>query len=99
MRALGRPVFGWTNVAEDFLARTLRFVGPAARLGPGDSWRDAEGMLLESFAMTDNLMIDGAILASGGALFVQEVAPDARWTDLAAFERCVAALAGRLGAR
>ena len=68
MRALGRPVFGWSNVAEDFLSRTLRFVGQGARLGPGDTWRDADGMLLESFAMADNLMIDGAILASGGAL-------------------------------
>ncbi len=94
MRALGRPVFGWSNAAEDFLARTLRFVGGAARLGPGDTWRDGEGMLLESFAMTDNLMIDGAILASGGALFVEDVAPAARWTALAAFERCVAAVAG-----
>jgi nucleoside 2-deoxyribosyltransferase len=92
MRALGRPVFGWSNAAEDFLARTLRFVGPAARLGPGDAWRDGEDMLLESFAMADNLMIDGAILASGGALFVEDVPPQARWTDLAAFERCVEAL-------
>ncbi len=93
MRALGRPVFGWSNAGEDFLARTLRFVGAGARAGPGDTWRDGEGMLLESFAMTDNLMIDGAILASGGALFVQEVAPKARWTELSAFERCLAAIA------
>ena len=97
MRALGRPVFGWSNVAEDFLARTLRFVGPVARLGPGDIWRDSEGMLLESFAMADNLMIDGAILASGGALFVQDVPAGERWAELAAFERCVVAVAELAG--
>ena len=88
MRALGGPVWGWTNVAADFLARTRAAVG-AEPAGTG-IWRDHNAMLLESFGMTDNLMIDGAMLASGGAIFSGD-AP--LWTDLSNFERCVAAVA------
>ena len=89
MRALGRPVFGWTNCGVPFTDRTRAFLGVTGA-------RDAEGMLIEAFGLTDNLMIDGAIIASGGALFVEPVPDAARWTDLAAFERCAAAVAAAL---
>ncbi len=89
MRALGRPLFGWTNCGDPFTERTRAFLGVT---GP----RDADGMLIEAFGLTDNLMIDAAIIASGGALFVQPVPDAARWSDLAAFERCVAAVAAAL---
>ena len=94
MRALGRPVFGWSNDAADFLTRTRAHVGDGLRRDAGGDWRDHEDMLLEAFGMHDNLMIDGAIHASGGGLFVADVPVAARWTDLAAFERCVAAVRG-----
>ena len=86
MRALGRPVFGWSNCADPFTERTRAFLGVAGA-------HDAEGMLIEAFGLIDNLMIDGAIAASGGTLFVQPVHSAARWSDLTAFERCVAAAA------
>jgi nucleoside 2-deoxyribosyltransferase len=86
MRALGRPVFGWSNAGEAFTERTRAFLGATGE-------RDGEGMLIETFGLTDNLMIDSAILSSGGALFVQAVPCRARWSDLTAFERCVAAAA------
>jgi hypothetical protein len=38
-------------------------------------------------------MIDGAIHEAGGLLVRQEVPPEARWTDLTAFETCCRALA------
>jgi hypothetical protein len=41
-------------------------------------------------------MIDGAVLASGGALEMAELPPDRRWTDLGAFERCVVRAAAAL---
>ncbi len=91
MRALGRPVFGWSIAAADFTARTLAFLGGATPDGEG--WRDAEGMALERFGCLDNLMIDGAVAASGGSLETADVPEAARWTDLAAFERCCAKLA------
>ncbi len=92
MRALGRPIYGWSNDPADFLARSTTFTG-AVPDAAGER-RDGEGMLLEAFGMHDNLMIDGAILASGGAIFTANPSPHARWSDLSAFTRCVAALAG-----
>ena len=96
MRALGRPVFGWSNAAADFTTRTLTFLtGQAKRAGDG-SWCDGEDLTVEAFGCADNLMIDGAIVMSGGSLFIAEVPPTRRWTELAAFERCVAAAAAAL---
>jgi nucleoside 2-deoxyribosyltransferase len=97
MRALGRPVLGYANTDQTFLDRTLAFLGGTAQeRAPGD-WVDAEGMHLESFGRTDNLMIDGGILASGGLLATRAVPEAERWSDLGAFEECVAALAARRG--
>lgn len=85
MRALGRPVFGWSNCAMPFAARSRRFAGVQA-----GGERDGEGMLLESFeGMADNLMIDGAIAASGGCLITRDLPRDAAWTSLEAFEACL----------
>ena len=97
MRALGRPVFGWSNVAAGFFARTS--AGFGATHDGADASRDRDGLLLENFDMTDNLMIDGAILSSGGAIFTDDVPPAELWRALAAFERCVAAVAGTLTPR
>jgi nucleoside 2-deoxyribosyltransferase len=91
-RALGRRVFAYANVTAKFTARTKDFaaahggvIGSAGRV-----WRDADGMLVEDFDLFDNLMIEAAIVASGGALVLEACEPAQRWTDLAAFERCVA---------
>ena len=82
MRALGRPVFGWSNSGARFADRTRAFLA---------SW-PAEAMTIEDFpGMADNLMIDGAIHASGGRLVIREVPEAVRWHDLTAFE-AVAAL-------
>lgn len=93
-RALGRPVFGWSASAEPFAERTRRSHG-AARDAAG-VWRDAEGLALEAFGCLDNLMIDGAIAASGGWLEAEDVSADRRWTDLGPFARCVARAAAVL---
>ncbi len=93
MRALGRPVFGWSNSGEAFVARTRAFCGPGAQT-EGDGWRDGEGLLVEDFApLADNLMIDGAIAASGGTLVTRALARGAAWSDLRAFEDCIAKVA------
>jgi nucleoside 2-deoxyribosyltransferase len=89
MRALNRPVFGWSTGHADFSARTRAFLGAAATVAEDGVWRDHEGLALESFGCLDNLMIDGAVAASGGVLEVAEPAGGDRWSDLAAFERCV----------
>ncbi len=89
MRALGRPVFGWTNTTASFLERTRAAVSRADD-------RDMEGLAIEAFGCVDNLMIDGAVRASGGAILLSDVAGSERWRDIASFERCVAACAAAL---
>jgi nucleoside 2-deoxyribosyltransferase len=93
MRALGRPVAGYSNVAAEFLARTRADLGDAVRARPDGGYEDAEGMGLEDFGLGDNLMIDGGIEAAGGIFERAEAAGD-RWRDLAGFERCCARIAG-----
>ncbi len=95
MRALGRPVFGWSNAATPFAVRT-RAAFPATQHADG-TWRDAEGMLVEDFApLGDNLMIDGAIAASGGVLVTRDLPRVAAWSSLDAFEACIQEAARRL---
>jgi nucleoside 2-deoxyribosyltransferase len=98
MRALGRPVFGYSHVARRFGARTLAALGPAARRRPDGAWEDEEGMAVEEFDLHDNLMLEGGIHASGGSFEVEEVPAERRWRDLTAFTRCVAAAARGLRA-
>jgi nucleoside 2-deoxyribosyltransferase len=92
MRALGRPVMGYSNAAANFLDRTRRFLGGEARPRPDGGWEDAEAMGLEDFGLADNLMVDGGIAAAGGAFDRHDV-PGDRWRDLTGFECCVARLA------
>lgn len=89
MRALGRPVFGYTHIPGEYRARVQ-----ARRDGP--ALRDGEGLEVEDFGLADNLMLEGAIAASGGVL-LRANAP-LGWTDLSLFEACVAAAARRLAA-
>ena len=95
MRGLGRPIAGFMNTGARFGSRTLAALGSAARRrgeGQGEGWEDAEGMAVEDFDLHDNLMIEGGIRAAGGHFTTEAVAPAARWTDLAAFARCVACI-------
>jgi nucleoside 2-deoxyribosyltransferase len=95
-RALGRRVFGYATTAVPFLRRTLDHLGGQARTDPDGSCWDRHGLLIEQFGLFDNLMIEGAILGSGGVLVVEECPPEERWRDLTVFERCVRAAAERL---
>jgi nucleoside 2-deoxyribosyltransferase len=94
-RALGRPVFGYTNSMARFDRRSLDYAlangGAFGSAGP--ILRDADGMLIEQFKRYDNLMIEGGIVASGGVLVLPDAEPTDPWRDLTTFERCVRAAA------
>lgn len=92
-RALGLTIFGYATTTEPFLPRTLQALGPAAKAQQDGTWYDADGLLVEQFGLFDNLMIEGAIVGSGGALITGDAA---KWDDLSLFERCVRAAAERL---
>ena len=92
-RALGLTIFGYATTTQAFLPRTLQALGGTARPQQDGTWHDAEGLLVEQFGLFDNLMIEGAILGSDGALFTGDAA---KWDDLSLFEHCVQAAAERL---
>ena len=91
MRALGRPVFGYATTAAAVHAAHAGFASEQGGTSPVsmDRCETPRALLIEQFGLFDNLMIEAGILASGGALIVEEIAPARRWTDLAVFERCV----------
>lgn len=83
-RARGLRLWGWTNVATPFATRTRAWAGGGVH--------DRDGMAIEEECPRDNLMIEGAILAAGGRVEVENVAPARRWSDLAALTRAAEAL-------
>jgi nucleoside 2-deoxyribosyltransferase len=91
-RGIGLKVFGYATVAAAFLDRTLSSIGGGRRDADG-SWWDPDGLLVEQFGLFDNLMIEGGITGSGGALIRED---QDRWNDLSVFERCVEAAAAAL---
>ncbi len=93
VRALGRPVLGYTNDAADFTDRTLHGLGSQPIRNAAGRLVDGAGMAIEEHGLADNLMIEGAIRAAGGLLVRQAVPEAARWSDLRGFEACLKALA------
>jgi nucleoside 2-deoxyribosyltransferase len=92
-RALGLAIFGYATTTEPFLPRTLKLLGDDAQARDDGTWSDGDGLLVEQFGLFDNLMIEGGIAGSGGALITGDAG---RWDDLALFERSVIAAATHL---
>jgi nucleoside 2-deoxyribosyltransferase len=96
MRALGRPIFAYTNDARPFRDRVAAFCGGQVRKRDTGEHEDSDGMTIESFALHDNLMLAGGVIASGGCIIAETVPYAARYTSLVAFERCAAHAAAGL---
>jgi nucleoside 2-deoxyribosyltransferase len=81
MRALGKPLAGWTTdgrlypeKVRDFMKGTYGLdlqggPGPRAKANNSDELRDADGVLVHSEDMVQNLMVGSAIIRSGGDVF------------------------------
>jgi nucleoside 2-deoxyribosyltransferase len=85
MRALGRPVLGYTNVATDYRARSEQYRRAAPELPDAD----APDIQIEDFDGAENLMIEAAILACGGSVVRNAVPHGQEMRDLAGFEACL----------
>ena len=86
----GRPVFGYSNSAAPFDARSRAQTAAVPDPLPG--------LAAEGFGLADNLMIEGAALQAGGRRVV--LPPDGRdrpFDSLEVFEACVALAAETLG--
>jgi nucleoside 2-deoxyribosyltransferase len=90
MRALGKPVFGYSNVASDYAdrARAIRQIG----LPVGDF--DADDVEIEDFGLTENLMIAVAVSETGAAVIRHASDVAHVRVDLAGFQRAVESAAG-----
>lgn len=85
LRGAGKPVFAFTNAAQDLRRRTLGASGAA---------RDARGMHVEDFGQPENLMLAAAVRDCGGRIAVPASDADAEaldragrlYSDLATFE-------------
>jgi nucleoside 2-deoxyribosyltransferase len=77
-RARGLPIFAYTDSPTDFATRVVAFLGGEAKLRrrADGSREDEYGMQIEEFGLVDNLMLDGAIEASGGRIIVAPNAED-----------------------
>ena len=92
MRALGRPLFGYSNDGRSFPDRIASFCG-AVRTRTTGEHEDADGMAIEPFALRDNLMLAGGVVASGGCVIV-EAAPDTNTTPSRQYSESPAGGAG-----
>jgi hypothetical protein len=91
-----RPIFAYTNDDRAFHDRVRAFCGGAVRERLTGVHEDGDGMAIESFALRDNLMLEGGVIASGGCLVAAPAVHIERYSSLAAFERCVSTAAGLL---
>ena len=86
MRALRRPVLGYTNVVADYRARAEVYRSAPPPL-PDFDHPEAD---IEDFDGAENLMIEVAIVESGGIVVRTAVPPGEEMRDLAGFEACLA---------
>ena len=88
-RARGLVVFGYTHSTLQYFARTVAWLKDSLRKGKDGQYRDANGMAIEDFDLSDNLMIPAGIAGSGGKVIVTKV-PKSKWfNNLSGFELCL----------
>jgi nucleoside 2-deoxyribosyltransferase len=96
MRALGRPIFAYSNDDRSFVDRVGAYCAGHVRVRPTGEHEDFDGMAIEPFGLHDNLMLVGGVIASGGCIVTGATPHAERCTSLLAFERCVARAAAML---
>ena len=89
MCALGKVVYGYTNVATDHFMRCADYYGGALVTSADGRTRGPDGLSIEDFDMIDNLMLDGGIESRGGVFVVGNARPEEVYTDLEAFRECL----------
>ncbi|MFK0164116.1 nucleoside 2-deoxyribosyltransferase [Rhizobium sp. NPDC090279] len=96
MCARGCPAFAFSNCADNHFERVSKLYGGEVHLGADGRERGPDGLSLENFDMTDNLMLDGGIVSRGGVIVTRQVASDQLFLDLTAFEECLGLAAEKL---
>lgn len=97
MRGAGKPVFAYSNTVTDFADRVVAFHGGRVHTLDDGSRATPDGMMVEDFGLTENLMLEGAVRRSGSLPAVAAEPVDQRHVSLASFELCVAEAAAHFG--
>lgn len=88
MTGMGKPVFGYTNVAADYLDRIWLKMHDGDGTGLSAKWIDDQGNSIENYGNADNLMIDGALGATGGMIRAAAALPQL-FQHLEGFRSCL----------
>jgi nucleoside 2-deoxyribosyltransferase len=91
--ASGKLCLGYSNDPASYADRVRNFCDVTSRDG---HLRDAQGLTVENFGLTDNLMMVHALDLHGCALVTPQQIPADIWRDLTAFETCVRLAAERI---
>lgn len=88
MTGMGKPVFAYTNMVEDYITRvSLKQQLNAG--GPNATWRDDHGWVIENFGNPDNLMLPEAVRANGAPMVRHPAALPDLFHDLEGFKACL----------
>ena len=93
MAGAGKLCLGYSNDPSIYVDRARQFTEVRSRDG---RLVDVQGLTVEDFGLSDNLMMIHALDLHGCALVTPPQAPADIWHDLAAFETCVRMAAERL---
>jgi len=89
MLGAGRTIFGYTNIAGDYVERIAPRQMTAIAGKP--VCVDADGWHVEMYGNADNAMIDGALQGSAIDIVRYDAPLPARLTDLTGYRQCLAA--------
>jgi nucleoside 2-deoxyribosyltransferase len=93
MAGRGKLCLGYSNDPSPYAGRVREFTDVNSRDG---RLLDAQGLTVEDFGLTDNLMMIHALDLHGCALVTPRQAPADIWHDLTGFESCVRVAAERI---
>jgi nucleoside 2-deoxyribosyltransferase len=94
MAGRGKLCLGYSNDPSCYADRVREFTAVTSRDG---RMVDAQGLTVEDFGLTDNLMMIHALDLHGCTLVTPPQAPADIWHDLTAFEACVRLAAALFG--
>jgi nucleoside 2-deoxyribosyltransferase len=92
MAGRGKLCLGYSNDPATYAERVREFTDVNSRHG---ELLDAQGLAVEDFELTDNLMMIHALQVHGCELVTPRYRPADVWRDLTAFESCMRLAAGR----
>ncbi len=84
--ASGKPVWGYSNVAETLEDRVRADAGARLTRDADGGWRDQDGLAIEPFGLAENLML---ACATPVPIVVHDAPAAERYRDLTAFRRCL----------